>query len=90
VNTTLPSVSNGQRLRYATHASPALSNSRYEKSPIGRFSPEDNNAGVAKPPINPSSAMNIESRRMESPTATAVTTSIRKNTTPAGSRCQSA
>ena len=57
---------------------------------MGRFSPDDKRAGVAKPPINPSRAMKIESRRIESPTATAVTTSIRKNTTPAGARCHSA
>ena len=46
---------------------------------MGRFSPVESSAGVAKPPTRPRSAMNIESRRIESRTATAVTSTMRPN-----------
>ena len=60
------------------------------KSAIGLFSPVDNSAGVAKPPRSPRMAMKTESRRIDSATATAVTTSIAPKTTAAEARCHRA
>ena len=45
---------------------------------------------MAKPPTNPSSAMNSESRRIDSSTATAVTNDISTNTGTSGKRFQRA
>jgi hypothetical protein len=56
-----------------------LSSSRYAKSGIGRFSPVDTSAGVAKPPSRPRTAMKSDSRRIDSRTATAVTIARRMN-----------
>jgi hypothetical protein len=86
VSTTDSPVSSGQRLRYAIQAMPPFSRSRYEKSSIGRFSPEERSAGVANPPMRPRRAMKTESRRVERNTATAVTMSIPTNAAHAGQR----
>ncbi len=53
---------------------------------MGRFSPVDSIAGVAKPPIRPRSAMNTDSRRIDSHTATPVS----PKTSVAGMRCHRA
>ena len=90
MKTSVRIVSDDQRWRLATHARPTFSSNRYAKSGTGRFSPVDNNTGVAKPPSSPSTAMNIESRRIESSTATAVTRASRPNVTGAGIRFHSA
>ena len=62
-------VSTGQRFAWATCASPTFSSSRYAKSGIGRFSPVERSAGVAKPPSRPSTAMKSDSRLIDSSTA---------------------
>ncbi len=67
-----------------------LSSSRYAKSGIGRFSPVESRIGVANPPSRPSTAMKSDSRRIDSSTASAVTTPSRPNVTTAGIRFQSA
>jgi hypothetical protein len=59
------------------------------KSGIGRFSPVDSKAGVAKPPTSPSTAMKIDSRRIESSTATTVTSARSTNVATAGMRFHS-
>src|SRR4051812_10496882 len=90
VRITVSHDSTGQTWRYDTHASPMLSRNTYAKSGIGRFSPVDNSAGVAKPPSKPSTAMNIDSRLIDRATATAVTSASSANATPAGIRCHRA
>ena len=83
-------VSTDHRLRHATHARPMFSSNRYVKSGIGWLAPVESRIGVAKPPRRPSTAMNTESRRIDSSTATAVTSASRPNVTPDGIRFQSA
>ena len=51
--------------------------SRYANSGIGRFSPVERSAGVAKPPSNPSTAMKSDSRLIDSSTAMSVTSASR-------------
>jgi hypothetical protein len=90
VSTSVRIVSTVQRLRLATHARPTFSSSRYAKSGIGRFSPVERSAGVAKPPSSPRTAMNSESRRIDSSTAVAVTSASMPKATLEGIRCHSA
>jgi hypothetical protein len=51
---------------------------------MGRFSPVDNRAGVAKPPRSPRTAMNSDSRRIDRSTATVVTVASSRNATIEG------
>ncbi len=83
-------VSTGQRFTRATWASPTFNSSRYAKSGIGRFSPVERSAGVAKPPSRPSTAMKSDSRLIDSSTAISVTIASRPNATSDGIRFQSA
>ena len=83
-------VSTGHTWRYATQARPMLRSIRYAKSGIGLFSPVDSSAGVAKPPSKPSTAMNIDPRRIDSNTASAVTTASSMNVAMAGISCHNA
>ena len=60
------------------------------KSGTGRFSPVERSIGVAKPPSRPRTAMKNESRRIDSSTATAVTSESSANAAATGIRCHSA
>ena len=80
----------GHFFRAPTQPRPTFSISKYANSGIGRFSPVDSSAGVAKPPSKPSTAMKSDSCLIDSSTATTVTSASSTNVSVAGRRCQSA